>query len=248
MKVGELAERTGLSVRTLHHYDDIGLLAPEGRTPAGHRIYGLRQVRRLQRIASLRQLGLSLEEIRNCLERPDYSLDRVLALQVERIRDEIGRQKRLVRLLEELRRRLDGAEEVSVDDVVRTIEATTWHEKYFDPEQRAQIARRAEELGEDRIRRSQEEWAELWDAFGAARERGLAPSDAEVRPLVERARALIEEFTGGDDGIREGLSRMYREEGGDEVMARHGMTFPEGLWGWYAEALAAHGGPREEDV
>ena len=83
MKVGELADRTGLSVRTLHHYDQIGLLAPEGRTRAGHRIYGLAQVRRLQQIASFRHLGLSLEEIRECLERPEYSLDRVLALQVE---------------------------------------------------------------------------------------------------------------------------------------------------------------------
>jgi DNA-binding transcriptional MerR regulator len=245
MKVGELAERTGLSVRTLHHYDDIGLLPPAGRTPSGHRIYGLLQVRRLQQIASLRQLGLSLDEVRECLERPEYSLDRVLALQVERLRGEIERQRRLVRLLEALRRRLEGAEEISVDDVARTIEATTWHERYYTPEQRAKIARRAEELGEARIRKGQEDWAELFQAFGSAMQRGLDPADAEVRPLVERAQALIEEFTGGDPGIRRGLARLYREEGGENVMARQGMRPPEGLWAWYGRAMAAHGAWRK---
>lgn len=240
MKVGELADRTGLSVRTLHHYDEIGLLAPERRTPAGHRIYGLAQVRRLQQIASLRHLGLSLEEIRECLEKPEYSLDRVLALQVERLRAEIGRQKRLMRLLEDLRRRLAGAEDISVDDIARTIEETTWHEKYYTPEQRATIARRADELGEERILQGQRDWSELFDAFARAMETGAAPTDQDVQVLAARANALIEQFTGGDAGIRDSLARMYREEGAENVMARHGMHLPNGLWAYYSAALDAH--------
>ncbi len=239
MKVGELAERTGLSVRTLHHYDDIGLLAPEGRTPSGHRIYGLPQVRRLQQIASLRHLGLSLDEIRECLERPEYSLDRVLALQVERLREDVDRQKRLLRLLVELRRRLAGAEEISVDDIARTIEATTWHEKYYAPEQRTQIARRAEEMGEARIRKGQEDWAELLADFASAMERGLDPGDGQVDALAARAEALIEQFTGGDTGIRESMARMYRDEGAERIMARHGVGLPEGLWAYYGKAMAS---------
>lgn len=238
MKVGELAERTGLSVRTLHHYDDIGLLAPEGRTPSGHRIYGLPQVRRLQQIASLRHLGLSLDEIRECLERPEYSLDRVLALQVERLREDVDRQKRLVRLLVELRRRLAGAEEISVDDIARTIEATTWQEKYYTAEQRTRIARRAEEMGEARIRKGQEDWAELLADFASAMERGLDPGDGEVDALAARAEALIEQFTGGDTGIRESMARMYRDEGAERIMARHGVGLPEGLWAYFGKGMA----------
>jgi len=237
MKVGELADRTGLSVRTLHHYDEIGLLAPEGRTRAGHRIYGLDQVRRLQQIASLRHLGLSLEEIRECLERPEYSLDRVLTLQVERLRDEIARHKRLVRLLEDLRRRLGGAEEVSVDDIVHTIEETTWRERYYTPEQRAAIARRADELGEERILQGQRDWSELFEAFTRALESGAQPTDDEVQALAARASALVDEFTGGDPGIRDSLARMYHEEGAENVMGRQGMRLPEGLWSYYCAAL-----------
>ncbi len=83
MKVGALAKRTGLTVRTLHHYDEIGLLSPSRRTRSGHRLYGDEELSRLQQIASLKHLGLPLEEIRECLTRSEYSLERVLDLQIE---------------------------------------------------------------------------------------------------------------------------------------------------------------------
>ena len=61
--VGALAARTGLTVRTLHHYDTIGLLSPSGRTEAGYRLYSETDVRRLEHIVVLRSLGVSLPEI-----------------------------------------------------------------------------------------------------------------------------------------------------------------------------------------
>src|SRR6266540_3219671 len=64
-KVGDLARRTGLSIRTLHYYDEIGLLSPSHRTGSGHRLYDVDDVARLQRILSLRQLGFSLEEVKD---------------------------------------------------------------------------------------------------------------------------------------------------------------------------------------
>jgi MerR HTH family regulatory protein len=80
-KVGELAGRTGLSVRALHHYEEIGLLVPSGRTRAGHRLYAEAEVLRLQQIVSLRALGFSLAEIRGCLDDdPGFSRVRVIRL------------------------------------------------------------------------------------------------------------------------------------------------------------------------
>ncbi len=73
LKVGELAKRTGLTVRTLHHYDEIGLLKPSLKTESGHRLYTGRDVARLQQVLSLRQLGFSLEQVRDCLDRPGFS-------------------------------------------------------------------------------------------------------------------------------------------------------------------------------
>ncbi len=73
LKVGELAKRTGLTVRTLHHYDEIGLLKPSLKTESGHRLYTAVDVARLQQVLSLRQLGFSLEQVRDCLDRPGFS-------------------------------------------------------------------------------------------------------------------------------------------------------------------------------
>jgi len=237
MKVGELASRTGLSVRTLHHYDEIGLLHPSRRTPSGHRVYGLAEVRRLQQIASLRHLGLSLGEVRECLEQPEYSLERVLGLQIERIRKEIARQERLTGLLESLRRSVVDGRTITVEDVTSAIEGTLHFERYYTPEQQAAIARRAEEVGKERIEQGQRDWAELLEAFAEAMRRGLDPASAEVQALAARAEGLIAEFTGGDEGIRASLARMYQEEGAENVMVRHGVRLPEGLWAYYGRAL-----------
>jgi len=92
MKVGEIAKRTGLSVRTLHYYDEIGLLRPSTLTTSRHRVYDAAQLARLQQIKSLRQLEFSLDEIRDCLEAPELSPRRVLELHVQRIRAHIEEQ------------------------------------------------------------------------------------------------------------------------------------------------------------
>ena len=67
MRVGELARITGVSVRTLHHYGEVGLLPPPARNRAGHRVYGAQHVARLQQILVLKQLGLGLSQIKKIL-------------------------------------------------------------------------------------------------------------------------------------------------------------------------------------
>ena len=73
-KVGELATATGLTIRTLHYYEEIGLLVASGRTEAGHRLYSDADVERLYRISLLRRLGLPLTEIGRALDDPAWSL------------------------------------------------------------------------------------------------------------------------------------------------------------------------------
>ena len=242
LKVGELARRTGLTVRTLHHYDEIGLLSPSRRTPSGHRLYALAEVRRLQQIASLRQVGLPLDDIRRCLDRPEYTLEQVLEVQIRRLRDELTRQQRVLAELERLRDRVrDEPEDVSLDDLTRSVQATVDYGRYYTPEQVEQLARRGAELGPERIRQSQLEWTELFEAFEGAMDQGLDPASDEVQALARRALALVQEFTGGDEGIRASLARMYEAEGGERVLARHGQPLRKGLWDYYIEAMKARG-------
>src|SRR5215470_2043049 len=161
LKVGELAKRTGLTVRTLHHYDEIDLIKPSLHTAAGHRLYTAADIARLQQVLSLRQLGFSLEEVRDCLDRPGFSPLEVIGLHVTRLREQIDLQRRLCERLEALAERLRAAGTVSADEFLYTIEATTMMDRYYTPEQLEVFKKRAEAMGPDAIRKSQEDWAEL---------------------------------------------------------------------------------------
>jgi DNA-binding transcriptional MerR regulator/uncharacterized glyoxalase superfamily protein PhnB len=77
-KVGELARRSGLSIRTLRYYDQIGLLRPSGRSGGGHRLYADGDVHRLYRICLLRRAGLALEEIGQALDDPGWDLEHAM--------------------------------------------------------------------------------------------------------------------------------------------------------------------------
>jgi len=128
-KVGELAARTGLTVRTLHHYDAIGLLSPSGRTESahgsGHRLYTAADVARLQQIQSLKMLGFTLEQIRDYLTRGDYDPRQVVRLHLARVREQAGELKRLAGRLAVLADAIERAEAVSADEFLATIEGMT---------------------------------------------------------------------------------------------------------------------------
>lgn len=245
LKVGELARRTGLTVRTLHHYDEIGLLAPAARTPSGHRLYGRAEVLRLQRIASLKLLGLSLEEIREGLDAPGTALAPLLETQIERVREHIDRQRELLGHLERLRDRLRTDDPISVDDLTRTIRMTMDYARYYTPEQLEQLARRREEVGEARMEAAQAEWTELFAAYRQAMEEGLDPTDERVQRLAAKSEALIDEFTGGDEAIRASLANLYRSEGGPAVTSQHGVETDQDLWTYMGRANAARGAASE---
>src|SRR5437660_9196702 len=125
LKVGELARRTGLTVRTLHHYDEIGLLRPSLHTESGHRLYAEADVARLQRIVSLRQLGFSLEEVRDCLDAPGFAPLRVIELHLARLREQTALRQQLCGRLEALANRLRAAGEVSADEFIEVIDGMT---------------------------------------------------------------------------------------------------------------------------
>src|SRR5262245_5770277 len=121
LKVGELAKRTGLTIRTLHHCDEIGLLKPSLHTESGHRIYTAADVARLQQVLSLRQLGFGLEEVRACLDRPEFAPLEVIRLHVARLREQIELQRGLCERLEGLATYFEMAGTVSADQFLQAI-------------------------------------------------------------------------------------------------------------------------------
>src|SRR5262249_8778805 len=222
MKVGELAQRTGLTVRTLHHYDAIGLLRPSLHTEAGYRLYTAGDIARLQQVISLRQLGFGLDEIRDCLDRPGFSPLEIIDLHVARLREQIELQRKLCARLETLAVHVRAAGEVSADEFLRTIEEMTMleamAEKYFTTEQLQVIKERREEVGQEHLERMQETWAELIALIRTEMEKGTDPADAKVQALARRWQDLLHESTGGDPEIQEAMKRLWEEQG-DNIAA-----------------------------
>ncbi len=239
LKVGELARRTGLTVRTLHHYDDIGLLKPSLHNEAGHRLYSDADVARLQRVLSLRQLGFSLEQVRDCLDRPGFSALETIGLHLTRLWEQIELSRRLCERLEAIADRLRAAETVSADEFLQTIEVMTMMDRYYTPEQQESLKKRAEQVGPERIRQASEDWAELIARVRAEMDKGTDPADPNVQALARRWMDLVQQFTGGDPGIEQSVKRLWQEQG-DTIIGQRGSQYdPRPVAEYIAKAMAA---------
>ena len=231
-KIGELARRTGLTVRTLHHYDSIGLLSPAERSEGGHRVYGEDDVRRLYRIVSLRSLGFPLDAIAAVLDRDGLDARAAVANHLQRLEDQIARDRALRRTLRSLLDRLD------TEDFLTTIEEMTMHQRYYTPDQLDKLEQRRRSIGEDTIKDVEREWAEIFATLRAEMEAGTDPADPKLRPIAQRGRELLAMFTGGDAGIKQSLNEMWQNE--DPAKLSHGMVDAE-VMAYYGRVQAAAG-------
>jgi DNA-binding transcriptional MerR regulator len=218
-RIGELAQHAGVTVRTLHHYDELGLLTPSERTSGGHRLYGAADVERLYRLLALRNLGLPLEEIGPLLEREDGVADTVRR-HLARVEHQL---QALTTLKARLTRLLDGGHDT--EPLLEALEAMSMFEKYYTPEQLEQLEQRRRQMGDDAIEAVENEWAELYAKLREFREAGTDPADPAVQALSVRAGELVRMFTGGDPGIEASLQRMYETEGSARVS--RGIASPE---------------------
>jgi MerR family transcriptional regulator, thiopeptide resistance regulator len=229
-KIGELARRTGLTVRTLHHYDEIGLLSPAERSGGGHRVYGEADVRRLYRIVSLRSLGFPLEAIAAALDEHGFDPRAAVEDHLARLEAQMKQQRRLQGRLRQLLERLD------TEDFLTTIEELTMRQRYYTPEQLEELEQRRQVIGDEAIREVEREWAEIFATLRAEMNAGTDPADAKLRPLAERGRELVAMFTGGDPGITSALKEMWEKE--DPETVSHGMVDAE-VWAYYGKVQAA---------
>jgi DNA-binding transcriptional MerR regulator len=211
-KVGALARRTGVSVRALHHYDELGLLSPSHRSASGYRLYTEADVVRLQQIRSLRMLGFTLEQSREFLDRPDITPDRVLQLHIAHLKEQIELQRTLCDRLERVAGRFRSDERVPTEEFLQILEDTSMFEKYYTPEQMADLKQRGEQLGAAHIQEVESEWPRLMAEVQAAMEQGTDPADERVQQLARRWKELVQEFTGGNPGITQSLGRVWQEE------------------------------------
>ncbi|OBY76355.1 MerR family transcriptional regulator [Paenibacillus sp. KS1] len=121
-KVGDLAKLTGLTLRTLRFYDQIGLFSPSAHSDSGHRLYNQADLSRLQQILSLKELGLSLEEIKSVLTGGHFSPLQIVSLQIARLKETIQMQQKLLAGLESVSELMLLKQPVTVEDFTKLLE------------------------------------------------------------------------------------------------------------------------------
>jgi DNA-binding transcriptional MerR regulator len=235
IRVGTLARRTGLTVRTLHHYEAVGLLPRPRRTAAGHRLYGPEQIRRLYQVLALRNLGLSLGDVRRCLQGGGISLEAVLRNHLERVGEQMGRLRDLSSRLERMLDLLTEGGAIETPQLLDAMERMTMIEEYYTPEQLEELKARGETLGPEAIKEAEAEWPRLIARMREKMDQGDDPASPEVQSLANRWRELVNAFTGGNPEIAASLRQMFSSE--PEMAAQQGLD-PQ-LFQYVGRALQA---------
>jgi MerR family transcriptional regulator, thiopeptide resistance regulator len=243
LTVGEVARLAGVTVRTLHHYDAIGLVSPGDRTPSGYRLYGERDLDRLHAVLAYRELGFALEDVAGLL---DGSAD---------LLQHLRRQHELVRARIDQLSRLLGSLEKTMEAHMSGMRLTP-EERFevfggHDPEQYADEAR--ERWGEtDAYRTSQrraasytkDDWLrikaeaeDILSRFAGAQAAGLPADGPEAMDAARDHRAHITRwFYECTPEVHRGLAKMYMA---DERFTRHYEDRAAGLAQYVHDAIMA---------
>lgn len=177
LKVGELAKRTGLTVRTLHHYDEIGLLVPSGRSDSGYRLYRDKDVAKLHAIQALRQFGLTLAEIGEMLALEGMTLSTVVSRQIQAMDEQISQAQQLRTQLKILESALLAGDPPEMGDWLATLDQMATYRNYFSNHELQKIFRNWKQI--------RDEWPPLIEAVRKAYKTDLHPDSIEVQRLAQ---------------------------------------------------------------
>ncbi len=214
LTVNEVSRLTGVSVRSLHHYDAIGLLKPAKVTEAGYRLYGDDELKRLQNILLFRELQFPLQQIRTILDSPDFDQREALAQQIRLLELQLAHTQKLISFARRLQE--EGVETMDM--------------KAFDAFEKEEMKQYEEE-----VRRR---WGDT-AAYGEYQQKAKGRTDAEQAEIASRLMAFItEHYYQCTDEILHGLGEMYA---GDERMKRNiDKAGGEGTAAFVSQAVALY--------
>jgi len=244
--VGAVAELAGVSVRSLHHYDRIGLLTPSGRNAAGYRVYSLPDLRRLQQILYYRALGFTLQDIARILADPGQDARAHLRRQHRLLREQISRRQDMLAAIEKeleagkMGIALTPEEQLEIfgTDKVSGEWAEEAERRWGDTEAWAQSQRRAATYTKQDWIEIQAEATAINREILAAMTAGAPADDPRVTDLAERHRQHISRwFYDCTYDLHRGLAEMYLA---DERFGKNYDDMAPGLSGYVHDAILAN--------
>ncbi|MES2150362.1 MAG: MerR family transcriptional regulator [Pseudomonadota bacterium] len=206
LKVGELAKRAGLTVRALHHYDAIGLLAPSGRSESGYRLYNRSDIARLHQIQALRRFGVALADIGTFLASPNGDLGKIVEQQIGALTRQIDQATALRSQLGQLQRQLNLGEEPELGTWLTTLEMMTMYDRYFSKEELKRLP------FFDGDAACLAEWKTLVASIAALQQAGVDPADPRAAQLALHWMIMIERDTDASPDLFVRLNAMHANE------------------------------------
>lgn len=206
LKVGELAKRCGLTVRTLHHYDTLGLLTPSARSDAGYRLYERSDIARLHQIQALRRFGMSLTDIGQWLANRDVSLDTLIARQIDMLTQQIEGASRLRERLRHLQSQLSSSEAPELAEWLRTLELMNMYDKYFSQDELARFPLYQNKQAHE------SDWPAIVVQIRALMLRGEPSTGEAAQAASRRWMQLVVRDTAGDARLLAKLNLMHERE------------------------------------
>ncbi len=241
----EFADLTGVTVRTLHHYDRLGLLKPgAGRTPSGYRLYGAGDFARLQQIVTLKFIGVPLKQIKSLLGQRELDLKATLRLQRQAIEAQRRQLDIVIHSIARAERVAAAGSESNWEAFKKIIEVInmdkdmTWTDKFYSDEAKAALAEKRRTVTPEEVEQGQRDWATLIAEVEAAVKGGEDPASEKAQGLASRWMNLIKAFTGGNQAIQEGLNKMHSDK--SNWPASKPRPYSDEVMDFIRQAMAAH--------
>ena len=212
-RVSEFAEVTGVTVRTLHHYDRMGLLKPSGRTSSGYRLYGSADLARLQQIVALKFIGLPLTQIKDVLDRRPIGIATALRMQRLVLTARVDQLRLALSAIDAAEAKVStgGTPDMSslrkIIEVMEMSNDSRWVEKYYDQAVIAEHKQQWNPAMQDEVTR---EWTSLIAEVEASLQED--PASEHAQSLAKRWNDLIARFTQGKPEIEQGLKKLYADQ------------------------------------
>lgn len=211
-KIGALASQTGITVRTLHHYHQTGLLVPSEFTKSGHRLYTKSDIARLQQILSLKQMGFSLDDIHSFIKKPNYNPILVIQTQLESITKQIKLKEKLRLELEQLHTLLLNNQYIGADKLFKLMEVIQMNgQDYLTTDQIEKMKALNNGFTDKQRSEMQKQWDDFIVRLKQHTESKTAATDPAVKELAIYWKNATASFTGNDPEITKAGERFHTE-------------------------------------
>ena len=234
--VKQVSELTGISIRTLHYYDEIGLLKPSAVTEAGYRMYNQEALLKLQQILFFRELDFELKEIKEMLDNPNFNREKALKKQRKLLKLKKARMNSLISLIDKA---LEGKKFMSFQEFDQS-EIEQYKEEtkrcWGDPPAFQESEKKAEKYSKKQLKKINEAAEEIFLAFASRMDQDV--SDPEVKALVKRWKDHIRQYYDPctEDILRD-LSQRYRN---DARLTKNIDKYQKGLAEFMNKAILAY--------